>query len=122
MEFDGFSVILLSRNPQFPQLSPEAEASLQDAHMAHLADMHEAGFVLAAGPLVSNAPDEPLVGLMLLTVGVDQARELESEDPAVVAGRLEMKVLPWLVPAGAVNGTRTKFPRSMAEAADEVLE
>ena len=56
MEFDRFSIALLVLRPDRPRLDKEAEAELQDAHMAHLAD-HEAGYLLAAGPLLGG-PDE----------------------------------------------------------------
>ena len=56
MEFDRFSIALLVLRPDSPRLDKEAEAELQDAHMAHLAD-HEAGYLLAAGPLLGG-PDE----------------------------------------------------------------
>jgi hypothetical protein len=35
---------------------------------------------------------------------------------AVRAGMYRTIVLPWMVPAGAMNFTRTRFPRSMSEA------
>ncbi|WP_345611365.1 YciI family protein [Pseudonocardia adelaidensis] len=44
------------------------------------------------------------------------ARELTAVDPAVAAGRFSVTVLPWMVPAGAMTFTRTRFPRSVAEA------
>jgi uncharacterized protein len=80
--------------------------------MAHLADLHEAGYLLAAGPL----SDEKFRGLSILNVDPERARELKEEDPAVKIGRLAVKVIPWIVPAGAVSFSRTRFPRSVAEA------
>src|SRR5256885_7200461 len=55
MEFDRFSIALLVLRPDRPRLDKKAEAELQDAHMAHLADLHEAGYLLAAGPLLGEA-------------------------------------------------------------------
>ena len=40
-------------------------------------------------------------------------------DPAVLAGRLSLKAIPWTVPGGAVHFTPTRFPRSIAEATAE---
>ena len=51
MEFDRYTIALLILRPDAPDLDEEAAAALQDAHMAHLADLHEAGHLLAAGPL-----------------------------------------------------------------------
>jgi uncharacterized protein YciI len=112
VQFDRFSVALLILRPDAPQLDKEAEAVLQDAHMAHLAELHASGTLLAAGPL----SDEHYRGLSILNVGVDEARALKEQDPAVKAGRYSVHVMPWMLPAGAVHFTPTRFPRSVAEA------
>ena len=112
MEFDHYSIALLILRPDAPELDDEAAAALQDAHMAHLADLHEAGHLLAAGPL----SDEKFRGLTILNVEPEQARELKEQDPAVQIGRFSVKVMPWMVPAGAMTFSRTRFPRSVAEA------
>ncbi len=115
MEFDRFSIALLVLRPDHPRLDKEAEAALQDAHMAHLADLHEAGYLLAAGPLLGGS-DEVFRGLTILNVEPEKARLLKEQDPAVRAGRFSVKVLHWMVPRGAVHFSRTRFPRSIAEA------
>lgn len=112
MEFDHYSIALLILRPDAPELDDEAAAALQDAHMAHLADLHEAGHLLAAGPL----SDEKFRGLTILNVEPERARELKEKDPAVQIGRFSVKVMPWMVPAGAMTFSRTRFPRSVAEA------
>jgi uncharacterized protein YciI len=114
VQIDRFSIALLILRPDAPVLDEEAAARLQDAHMAHLADLHEAGFLLAAGPLL----DERFRGLSILSVEPDRARELKEKDPAVLAGRFSVKVIPWMVPAGAMSFFRTHFPRSMSEVQD----
>jgi len=111
VQFDRFTITLLILRPDAPELEAEAAAALQDAHMAHLADLHEAGHLLAAGPL----DDEQLRGLSILNVDPARARELKEEDPAVRAGRFSVKVIPWMVPGGAMSFSRTRFPRSTAE-------
>jgi uncharacterized protein len=115
MEFDHLTVTLLVLRPDAPKLDEEAAAALQDAHMAHLADLHEQGHLLAAGPL----SDEKFRGLSILRVDVDEARRLREGDPAVQAGRYWVKAIPWTVPAGAMSFTPTRFPRSLAEASSD---
>jgi len=112
LEFDHYSIALLILRPDAPELDDEAAAALQDAHMAHLADLHEAGHLLAAGPL----SDEKFRGLTILNVEPERARELKEQDPSVQIGRFSVKVMPWMVPAGAMTFSRTRFPRSVAEA------
>jgi uncharacterized protein YciI len=112
VHFDQFIVALLILRPDAPQLDEEASAALQDAHMTHLAELHEAGYLLAAGPLLG---DDTFRGLSILRVGPEEARALKEEDPAVRAGRFSVVVLPWMVPGGAIAFSPTRFPRSVAE-------
>jgi uncharacterized protein len=116
MNFDQFTVALLIHRDDAPVLDEDAANALQDAHMAHLADLHQAGHLLAAGPLLGE-PGRLYRGLSILAVGPERARVLKEQDPAVRAGLYRVECLPWLVPAGAVAFTSTQFPRSMAEAA-----
>lgn len=116
MKFDTFTVALLVLRPDAPRLDPEAEDALQDAHMNHLAGLHAAGYLLAAGPLIG---DPKFRGLSILKVDPDRARALTEDDPAVRAGRYRILTLPWMVPAGAMTFAPTHFPRSMAEPAGD---
>ena len=115
VEFDRFTIALLIRRPDAPQLTEEEAAALQDAHMAHLADLHESGHLLAAGPLAFEDPSEELRGLSILNVDLKQARALKEDDPAVRAGLYTIKVLPWMVPGGAMSFSAARFPRSVAD-------
>ncbi len=79
---------------------------------------HQAGHLLAAGPLLGE-PGRAFRGLSILAADPDQARALKEQDPAVRAGAFRVECLPWLIPAGTVTFARTRFPRSMAEAAGD---
>jgi uncharacterized protein YciI len=111
LEFDHYTIALLILRPDAPQLDDAEAAALQDAHMSHLADLHEAGHLLAAGPL----SDEKFRGLSILNVEPERARELKEQDPAVKIGRFSVKVIPWMVPVGAISFSPTRFPRSVAD-------
>ena len=114
MQFDQFTIALLVLRPDAPVLDDVAATALQDAHMAHLADLHDAGYLVAAGPLLGPA-DREFRGLTILNVDPERARALKEQDPAVRAGRFSVKIFPWVVPAGAMSFANTRFPRSMAE-------
>jgi uncharacterized protein YciI len=114
VQFDELTIALLILRPDAPQLDDEAGAALQDAHLAHLAALHEAGYLAAAGPLLG---DDTFRGLCILKVGLEHARALMDQDPAVRAGRFSVKILPWMAPGGAMSFSSTRFPRSTAEAA-----
>jgi uncharacterized protein YciI len=112
MNFDRFSVALLIARSDAPPFDPATAAALQDAHLAHLAQLHAAGHLLAAGPL----SDERFRGLSILNVEPDEALRLKETDPAVRAGLYSIQTMPWMVPVGAMHFSPARFPRSVAEA------
>jgi uncharacterized protein len=107
LRFDEFTISLLVSGTR------PNDARLQDAHLAHLASLHESGVLLAAGPL--SDPTGELRGLSILDVPVEEARRLKEADEAVRAGAFSVRVMPWRIPAGAVSFTPTFFPRSMRD-------
>ncbi len=115
MKFDRFTITLLVLRPDAPKLDEQSASALQDAHLAFLADLHKAGYLLAAGPLL-GPDDREFRGLSILNVDPERALALKQEDPAVRAGRFSVKVFPWIVPAGAIAFSPTHFPRSMEDA------
>lgn len=114
MRLDRFTIALLIRPADAPQLDDAAADAMQDAHMSHLADLHEAGALLAAGPVL-GPPDRVLRGLSILRVDPDEARRLKASDPAVRAGLYTVEAYPWLVPGGAMTFTSVPFPRSVKD-------
>ena len=73
---------------------PEAQAlAIQKAHLAHLDKMAKDGALVGAGPL-GTSPD--LRGILIFRgITLDRARELASQDPAVVNKRLRVHVEGW---------------------------
>lgn len=114
MEFDRFTIGLMILRSDAPRLSETEENRLQDAHMAHLAGLHDQGILLAAGPLLGSE-DRDLRGLEIYKGSVEEVKRLADEDPSVKAGRLTHRFIPWMVPRGAMSFTHTRFPKSMAE-------
>jgi len=113
MDFDRYTVVLLLTPEHPPELGEEEADRLQDAHLAHLADLHEQGVLLAAGPVGDLADGQRRYrGLSILRCEPDEALRLKSTDPAVQAGVFELVAMPWMLPAGAVHFTETTFPRS----------
>ena len=117
MDFDRFTAVLLVTPEHPPELSEEEADRLQDAHLAHLADLHDRGVLLAAGPVGSlDQPRRQYRGLSIMACDPEEALRLKGEDPAVRAGVFGLVALPWLVPAGAIAHTPAAFPRSMDDA------
>jgi uncharacterized protein YciI len=112
VKFDQYVVTLLVLRPDAPVL-PEAQANdLQDRHLHHGAVLQEQGIILARGPL---REDPSLRGFSVWSVDADRARELAGQDPAVIEGRFEVRVLTWMVPAGNVSFNDVRVPHSIAD-------
>lgn len=114
VDFDRFAMALLFLRPDAPRLAPDEDAALQDAHMSFLADLQEAGQLVAAGPVV-GAADRELRGFSLFRVDPEEAARLQESDPAVRAGRFRIETYPWMVPGGIIAIGSGRLPRSMAE-------
>jgi uncharacterized protein YciI len=107
MEFDELTVTLLVAGK-----TPNSD-ELEDAHLAHLASLHDAGSLLAAGPL--RDPAGELRGLSVLNVDVEEALRLKEADRAVREGVFDLRVMRWQIPAGAISFAHTFFPHSMRD-------
>jgi uncharacterized protein len=99
--FDVFTMVLLRRPPDAPQLSDEALDALQARHLAYRAELRRAGVVVVNGPLDEQS-DVALRGLSIFTGGIEEARRLSDADPSVQAGRLTYDVFEWWVAAGTL--------------------
>lgn len=112
MEFDEFSIVLLTTAPDAPELDESASRTVFDGHLSYLATAHDDGHLIGAGP----TRDESLRGVSVVTLDPDRARAWAAADPAVRAGVFSVQIVPWRVPRGAVAHAPARFPRSVAEA------
>jgi len=101
-EMDRYSLVILRRPSNAPQMSETEFDALQEKHLAFLQGMRARGAMLAAGPF-GDQPDESWRGMCLYTTGIEETRALAAEDPAVLAGRLSVEVLTWLTPKGMLE-------------------
>jgi uncharacterized protein YciI len=115
MRFDRFTVILLTLRPDAPVMTDAEAAELQDRHLAYGAGLQDRGLVLARGPLTEQ-DDEQFRGFSVWSVDMETARAHAEGDPAVRAGRLAVNVMTWMMPAGNIQFTKVRAPRSIAEA------
>lgn len=91
--------MLLNAGETRSQDSTEA-AKIQEQHLAHLNKLSESGKLIVAGPFENGGVHR---GLLIFDVEtVDEALKLESEDPAVKAGRLKMEAFYWWGAKGTV--------------------
>jgi hypothetical protein len=100
-EFDVYTMVLLRRPPDAPQMSEEELDTLQARHLAYRAELRRAGVIVVNGPLDEQS-DITLRGLSIFACGLDEARRLSDGDPSVQAGRLAFDVFEWWVAAGTL--------------------
>jgi uncharacterized protein YciI len=100
-EFDVYTLVLLRRPADAPEL-PEAELdALQARHLAYRAGLRREGVLVANGPLGEQS-DNAMRGLSIFACDIDKARRLSDGDPSVQAGRLAYDVMEWWVAAGTL--------------------
>ncbi len=101
-EIDGYTLVLLYRGLNPPDLNEAASDRLQRQHLGHLQAMHDRGALLLCGPF-SDQPDETLRGLCVYRVGLEDARRMAESDPAVRRGRLRIVAFKWYTRKGALH-------------------
>jgi uncharacterized protein len=102
MKLDAYTIVLLRRPPDAPDLPEAALDALQQGHLGLHARLRDEGKVLVNGPFMGQ-PDESLRGIVVYRTSVEEARSLAEQDPSVHAGRLALDVFTWLVPEGALG-------------------
>lgn len=97
-EMTTYYLGLLRKGPNWKPGESEEILKLQENHLAHIRWMAEKGQLVIAGPFTDGGD---LRGVFLFkTRTLEEAQALASSDPAVIAGRLEIDIHPWMVPAG----------------------
>jgi hypothetical protein len=99
--FDVYTLVLLRRPPNAPDLPDEELDVLQARHLAYRAQLKREGMLVVNGPLGEQS-DPALRGLSIFACGLDEARRLSDGDPSVRAGRLAYEVFEWWVAAGSL--------------------
>ena len=110
--FDVFTMVLLRRPADAPQMSEEALDDLQARHLAYRAELRRSGVLVVNGPLGAQS-DVALRGLSIFACDLEEARRLTDADPSVQAGRLTYDLFEWWVAAGSLA-----FPLASAGVGD----
>jgi uncharacterized protein YciI len=99
--FDVFTMVLLRRAPDAPEMSDEALDELQARHLAYRTQLRRDGVLVVNGPLGEQS-DISMRGLSIFACDLDEARRLSDADPSVQAGRLAYDVFEWWVASGTL--------------------
>ncbi len=95
-------LVLLVAGPDRTQ-SEAVAATIQAAHLDHLAGLVAAGKALAVGPM---GDDGRVLGIAVLrATSPEEARAWAEADPAVKAGRVAVDVLAWWIEDGYLSPT-----------------
>lgn len=107
--FDVYTMVILRRPPDAPEMSEEELDALQARHLAYRAELRRQGVLVANGPLREQS-DIALRGMSLFACDLGEARRLSDADPSVQAGRLRYDVFEWWVAAGTLAFPQATVP------------
>jgi uncharacterized protein YciI len=96
--FDVYTIVILRRPPNAPEMLDEELDALQARHLAYRAELRERGILVVNGPL-GEQTDVSLRGLSIFACSLEEAARLSDADPSVVAGRLSYDLMEWWVAA-----------------------
>ena len=93
--------MLLNQGPNRDQDSATI-VKIQEGHMNHINEMAKTGKMFMAGPFETGGKHR---GILVFDVdSISEALKMESTDPAILSGRLEMQAIYWWAAKG------TKLP------------
>ncbi len=115
--FDVYTLVLLRRPSNAPEMSDAELEALQARHLAYRTELHRQGVAVVNGPLLEQS-DPTLRGLTIFRCGLEEAARLTDGDPSVQAGRLTYDVMEWWMAADTLAfpaaegtiGTRRAMP------------
>ena len=99
--FDVYTVVVLRRPAEAPEMSDDELDALQARHLAYRAELRRTGLVVANGPFDEQS-DPSYRGMSIFACDPAEAARLSDGDPSVVAGRLAYDVMEWWVGAGSL--------------------
>jgi uncharacterized protein YciI len=99
--FDVYTVVVLRRPDDAPELSDEELDELQARHLAYRAELGRRGLLVVNGPFDEQS-DPSYRGMSIFACDPGEAARLSDGDPSVIAGRLAYEVMEWWVRAGSL--------------------
>ena len=116
--FDVYTVVVLRRPADVPEISEAELDDLQARHLAYRAELARRGVLITNGPFDEQS-DPSYRGMSIFACGPVEAALFSDGDPSVIAGRLGYDVMEWWVRAGSLAFPLSDRPvgdrRSMPE-------
>ena len=117
-EFDVYTLVILRRADDAPEISDDDLSELQTRHLAYRGGLAREGVLVVNGPFDEQG-DTSYRGMSIFACDPAEAARLSDHDPSVVAGRLMYDVMEWWVAAGTLGFPTADRPvgarRSMPE-------
>jgi uncharacterized protein len=107
--FDVYTIVVLRRPGDAPEMSDEELDVLQARHLAYRAELGRQGALVANGPF-DRQSDPSYRGMSIFACDPAEAARLSDGDPSVMAGRLVYDVMEWWVGAGSLAFPRPDRP------------
>ena len=99
--FDVYTVVVLRRPADAPEMPDGELDALQARHLAYRAGLAREGLIVANGPFDEQS-DPSYRGMSIFACDPAEAARLSDGDPSVVAGRLTYDVMEWWTRAGSL--------------------
>lgn len=100
-EFDVYTVVVLRRPVDAPEMSDDELDALQARHLAYRAELRRQGSVVVTGPFDEQS-NPSYRRMSVFACGPAEAPRLSDGDPSVAAGRLVYDVMEWWVGVGSL--------------------
>ena len=115
--FDVYTLVVLRRPAEAPEMSDDELDALQARHLAYRAELARTGVLVANGPFDEQS-DPTYRGMSIFACDPAEAARLSDGDPSVAAGRLAYDVMEWWVRAGTLAFPLTDAPVGVRRSMD----
>ena len=116
--FDVYTVVLLRRPADAPEMPDEELDELQAQHLAYRAELRRNGSIVVNGPFDEQS-DPSYRGMSIFACHPSEAARLSDGDPSVLAGRLAYDVMHWWVGADSLAFPQAEGPVGHRQAMPE---
>ena len=99
--FDVYTVVVLRRPADAPEMSDRDLDELQARHLAYRAELGRRGLLVVNGPFDEQS-DPSYRGMSIFACDPAAAARLSDGDPSVIARRLAYDVMEWWVRADSL--------------------
>lgn len=106
---ERLSVVILTEGPRRDELSLDERQRLANEHLQYQVGLAQAGHIVHAGALIDDGPPPRVTGLGISRLSHDALAPLMREDPGVIAGMLDFRLVTHAFREGALA-----FPHAVA--------